>query len=295
MIFCYNDERPFHFSKGIRAVKKLFMIVILIVLILSLVGISANGFVFHEPFNNEYAEVWHTQIYEAGTYYEGFCGISTCGNLATDGPDKYLSLRLGPLAYPGYYTETEYRDLPSDAGLDNGPWTPTIGSPVVLEARIRLPGRNFDGSGDAVGTAGIGLWNNAVGPNGGIHPNTDFLLFSWGQNEMTDFLNLDGFAAHSVVNTFQYISTFRPVSFDIANWFDVRLVWSVDTIGQQTVEYYANGILFGEELLPEPMQGLSLTIWQDNSLFDDTFTEQFPSPATNQYFHIDDIKVYHPN
>lgn len=261
------------------------------ILLLSLGTVSANGNSFHEPFNNHFSNTWYPLFYEDDVQTRTMCGTVTCMDLVSEGPDKYLNFRLSPFTWTGY-TDSEIWDREYDDAIDNGPWTPTVGHPVVMEARIRYPDHNFDGSGDAVGTAGVCLWNHATD----LNPAYDSLCFVWSMDEFTDFLNVDGFTANTVIDLFQtYINVFRPAPFDISHWFDVRLVWSVDHTGVQTVEYYANGVLFGTDTLPVALHGLSLVIWQDSSLVDDTFQFLSVSPVADQYFHIDDVRVHVPS
>lgn len=261
------------------------------ILLVAVLGVSANGGGFNEPFNNNLTNAWHPTVFEGGTFSETYCSLSmsVCSNLVNEGPDKYLRFTMTPDIIPGYYTDMEYRSSPEAEGLNNGPWTPQVGSPVVFEARLRMPGRNFDGSGDAVGTAGVGLWNNAAGAD--VNPNTDFILFAWAMDETTDFLQADGFRAFYLKNLFQYVGSFVPPAFDITNWFEVRIVWSVDETGQQSITYAVNDVEFASAILPEPMQGLSITLWEDNSLWGDDFLEQFLIPPQSQFLDIDYVRV----
>lgn len=266
--------------------------VLAVVLLLSLGGVFANGMSFNEPFNNNLANTWYPTVFDGGVQSFTMCGISPCMDLVSDGgQDKYLRFRLSPTTTAGY-TDAELWDRPPGDPVNGGPWTPTVGNPVVLEARIRYPGHNFDGSGDAVGTAGVCLWNH--GEN--LNPDYDSLCFVWSQDEFADPLAVDGFTANTTIDLLQtYFRTFRPAPFDVSNWFDVRMVWSVNESGVQTVDYYLNGSLFGTDTLPVALHGLSIVLWQDNSLVDDTFQFRNALPVVEQYFHVDDVKVFVPS
>lgn len=266
--------------------------IVLFVLILLVAGSVLASAGFHDPFNNNLVEVWHPHTYEAGqSFPELMCGTTTCGALTTSGMDKFFRFSLGTNVQAGVYSDSEMREEPAFAPIDGGQWTPTVGHPVVFESRLRMSaGHNQDGSGDAVGTLGVGLWNNAAGTSG-PNPEYDNITFVWITDEFTDAFGVDGFGANVAWNLFPVVVSRPQFSINLQDWVDVKFIWSVDSGGTQSVQFFVNGVSTGTYVLPVPLHGLNAIAWQDNQHFDDTFTPRWLAPTAVQTFDVDYIKV----
>ncbi|HJR19809.1 MAG TPA: hypothetical protein VJ922_08840 [Actinomycetota bacterium] len=270
---------------------------------------SAGSPLLHERFDGSFDETWFFLNFEDddgvfGKHPMVQCGVDACASFEQTGDDRFLRVSVNPSATEGIYTNTDVSEV--ELGLltstGSGDWNPVPGRPVVLEARVRWnEAYNADGSGAAVGTSGIIMWNSAVGPDGPT-PDYDQIGFTW----VTDraFLGLlAGLNATTVIDFVPLLVSRPLLPVNINDWVDLKLVWSTTVLGIQTVQYYVDGGLIGIHLLPKALRNLSVEIWNDNqeptitlgSVLDDpgriSYPTKYPSPAAQQSFEVDGISV----
>lgn len=270
---------------------------------------SAGSPLLVERFDGSFDETWFFLNFEDddgvfGKHPGVPCGVDACATLQEESTDRFLRVSVNPSATEGIYTNTDVSEV--ELGLptstESGTWNPAPGRPVVLEARVRWnEAYNADGSGSAVGTSGIILWNSAVGPEG---PTSDYdqIGFTWVTRRAFHGV-LSGLNATTVID-FVPLLVSRPIlPVDINAWVDLKLVWSALALGMQDVRYYVNGRLIGVHLLPRPLRNLSVEIWNDNqeptitpaSVLGDpgrvSYPTNYPSPAIQQSFDVDRLSV----
>lgn len=265
-------------------------IVILVLALLTTASMLQASSSFNESFNGGFHRTWYFMNYEddSGTpnRHPGVaCGVDACAKVVGNA----LEVSIYPSTTAGVYTGTDVSEVNLNQAdpTETGPWNPEVDDPVVLEARVKWSGNfNPDGSG-AVGTSGVVLWNSAVSPFG-PYPSYDQIGFEWADNTILGGY-LAGFTASAVVdlNPFYVV---RPASINLQQWNIVKLVWSVNASGQQSVTYYVNGSFIGTTVLPVPLHNLSVEIWNDNQQPGFAgFT--YPSPAATQSIFFDWVKV----
>jgi hypothetical protein len=263
--------------------------------------VSATSIKIKDNFNNldsqwnfiNFEEENGVQVIRPGL----MCGTDACASLVKSGGDKFMRIAVNPSTTPGFYTDTEVNQVAlGDPAVttDSGPFTATYGHPVTLEARIRWNNAyNYDGTGPAVGSSGVILWNSAVLPGTGPTSQYDAIGFSWVSDNTIGGL-VKGFTSLSYVNR-QFAGISRPASpININEWIDVKLVWEENISQQQSVTYYANGELIATHMLPERLKGLSVEMWNDNQ--EPTFgpgglVQVYSSPSIPQHFEIDKVSV----
>lgn len=279
----------------------------LILLIASTV--SAGSPLLSERFDGAFDETWFFLNFEDddgvfGKHPGIQCGVDACASLEAEGSEGFLRVSVKPSVTEGIYTNTDVSEveLGLPTSIESGTWNPTPAHPVVLEARVRWSDAyNADGSGSAVGTSGLILWNSAVGPEG-PSPEYDQMGFTW-VTKRAFYGLLSGLNATTVIN-FVPAMVSRPLQpVNINEWVDLKLVWSTNFLGLQLVRYYVNGSIIGIHLLPVPLRDLSVEIWNDNQeptvtlggLLKDpgqiSYTTKYPSPTTQQSFEVDEVTV----
>jgi hypothetical protein len=272
-------------------------------------SVSAGSPLLFERFDGAFDETWFFLNFEDddgvfGKHPGVQCGIDACASLEQEGSDRFLRVSVNPSTTEGRYTNTDVSEveLGLPTSIESGSWNPRPRHPVVLEARVRWSDAyNADGSGSAVGTSGLILWNSAVGPEG---PSSEYdqIGFTWVTNRAFHGL-LSGLNATTVVN-FVPVLVSRPIrDVNINDWVALKLVWSTNALGLQHVRYYVNGSLIGIHLLPVPLRDLSVEIWNDNQeptitlegLLEDpgqiAYTTNYPSPTAQQSFDVDAVTV----
>lgn len=221
---------------------------------------------------------------------EGYYGDASSVTQVTEGSTSYIDLKLTPDATPGYYTNAEVAELHTGYAYgEEAKWLPEYGSPVVVEARVRWVGDfNQDGSGDAVGTSGIWLWNSPADLTNGVFNPLTSMGFSWNND---DALYAKGLAG-TVVRSSIPVSIKKPsFSVNMDGWVDLKMVWSEHWLGYQTVCFYVNGKYVGTDVLLIPITNpLSVEIWSDNQTYKLTGTT-YENPTEDQSFQVDYVRV----
>jgi hypothetical protein len=171
-----------------------------------------------------------------------------------------------------------------------GDWNPSVGQPVVVEARVRF-GENFnkDGTGGANGTTGIWLWNNPFSiqaPNqNAAH---DGIGFSWAS---ADSEVAQGLIMNVVKGEFPVF--FQPVTadIDINDWNTYKFIWSEDIVGNQSVSFYINGEHQADAQMYAgftTVENMAFEFWLDNLAFKPS---QYPNfiqkTAVTEERHVD--------
>jgi hypothetical protein len=272
--------------------------------VLMLAAPLARATTFEEPlldtFTNHFAVPWNFFNFEdvngVFTRTPGLqCGEDACAALGSSGFDRFLRMSVRPTTTAGVYTNEDVSEVPIGftGAIETGRWNPSVGHPVILNTRVRWSSAyELDGSGAAVGTNGVVLWNSAVDEDGPM-PEYDQIGFTWITSRA-----LGGFLAGVTGSAFVDQLPLEPVrpsaTLDVHRWINLKLVWSVDAAGVQRVEYFANGDSMGTHVLPEPLRNLSVEIWNDNQ--EPTFTpdglaNEFPAPPVEQSMDVDSILV----
>ncbi len=260
--------------------------------LLAFAPVGATASSYFTDFNQQQSDLYY-EIYEGGSHnYGSTCGTDACLTYETQGRRTYGKFTVNPSANPGYFQNVAASQTAPGAD-DQGPYTATYGHPVTLEAKIKWSANyNADGTGDAQGTSGIVLWNGE-GVDGTSLPDSAQLGFTWtSQDVLGGFLS--GFMASSIEDL-QPVGLSAPAApIDINDWIKVKVIWSEDAQGVQSVAYYADSQLLGTHVLPQPLHGLGLEIWNDNQepVFCDTgLCFDFPNPDQAQSLYVDYVKI----
>lgn len=224
--------------------------------------------------------------------------------------EKFLRFTLLPQDFPGKINIAQINEQRDSFayGLTHR-WLPTAGHPVVFTVRFRAS-ENYqvDGSGGAIGSFGMYLWNAPdykTDPNANIeredlwatHPDDTFLMgFLWNDERTLQAIPefLKGMNAVAAVQTQQnyFVTPIRNV--EINKWVNARIVWEVDEAGTQTVSHYINDQLlrtFSPSIL---YPSLTLQIHNDNERFQmgpNGFYAEYPNPTAPQHFELDEVEV----
>lgn len=222
---------------------------------------------------------------------EGSCGDASCILEGADGSGiDFADLVLYPDTTPGYYTNAEIAELPSGYAYgQEAKWKPTLCKDVVLEARVRWVGDfHQNGSGDAIGTSGIWLWNSPPDlPNNTFQP-TKAMGFSWNTDAAAFAKGLAG----TVVRQTIPVGIRKPLfNVNMNEWVDLKMVWDQNLVTQD-VSFWINDRYIGTEILQIPFtEALSVEIWHDNQAYG-LFGVTYESPPEAQNFQVDYIDVY---
>lgn len=236
------------------------------------------------------------------------CNNAVCITTEKDHGDHFARLALNPQQYPGNVNIaqlSEQRDAFSYNAAHR--WFPTDGNPVTMETRMRFsPNFHADGTGGAIGTTIVELWNapdyyldptaDITRDNSGFRThfeNTFVMGFTW-----TDPATLGGlFKGFKATVTDQPglpTASFDLSSVNINDWFTGKIVWSADSTGAQTISFYIDNVLVGENHPAVPMPPLTVNIIQDNAQV--TFgpggiVYVRANPTAPQYLDIDRITI----
>ncbi|HSA84221.1 MAG TPA: hypothetical protein VLF20_05070 [Patescibacteria group bacterium] len=278
--------------------KKIFstLLIALIASLLLPIPAKASSVDYFTDFESQQPELFY-EIYEGGVHYPNLaCGTDACVFFETQGQRTFGRFVVNPSATPGFYQNaaTSHIQLPSEP--NQGPYSVTYGHPITMEAKIKWSANyDIDGLSDAQGTSGIVLWNGAVGTEGET-AEYDHIGFMWASQDVL-FGAISGFMANSFVDQFPVDMSRPTLPIDINEWVKVKLVWSEDINGVQSVTYSADGQLLGTHVLPTHLEGLGLEIWNDNQ--EPVFCEEgicntFPNPNQPQSFFVDYVKITQP-
>lgn len=253
-----------------------------------------------DSFNGGFDFSWHFLNFEeengVSTRHPGVaCGTDACASLEQEGSTEFLKVSIFPTINEGIYTNTDVSEveLGHSTSIESGPWNPQIGKPVIMTTKVRWSeGYSFDGSGGNVGTSGIILWNSAVDETGAM-PEYDHIGFTWADNQVLMGL-IGGFNATAILNQTP-VGISKPLTpFNLNDWNELKMVWSTNLLGIQTVKYYVNNSLFGLQVLPVPLHNLSAEIWTDNqrpNLGLSGIEYTYPEPIRDQSFEVDWVRV----
>lgn len=236
-------------------------------------------------------EVFQNGIHEPATA----CGTDACASFGIQGQKTYGKFTVNPSDNPGFYQNTATSQVAvgqSDTPADAGPLSVSYGHPITLEAKIKWSANYTATGGTARGTSGLILWNGAVTDTGQT-PDYDQLGFTWASPNVAGGI-FAGFTAGSVVDLNPTGINYPAAPLDIDSWFKVRMIWSQDSNGVQSVSYYADEQYLGTDVLPAQLHGLSLEIWNDNQepvFCDEGLCNNFATLDAPQSFYVDYVKI----
>lgn len=236
------------------------------------------------------------------------CNNAVCVTTENQNGDQFARLALNPQVYPGNVNIAQLSEQ-RDAFSYDAPhrWYPTTDKPVTMEVRMRFsPNFHADGSVGAIGTSIVELWNapdyytdttaDITRDNSGFRTHTEntFVMgFTWTDPATLGGL-FKGFKA-TVADKFGFPSaSFDLSSVNINDWFTGKIVWSIDSLGVQTIAFYVNDVLVGTTVPAIPMPPLTVNVIQDNAQV--TFgpggiVYVRANPTTSQFLDLDYIKV----
>lgn len=236
--------------------------------------------------------VLNTGLLDSQYYvYNDYCGDGTCVLAKSDSGTTYASLEQYTTETPGNYYDAELAE--EHTGFFYGQptvWNPSPGEPVTMETRVRWSANHQpDGSGGAVGSSGIWLWNSPIDyVNFAVYPQ-DGIGFNW-VNKDSSFA--PGLSMGMVNDSFPVFQL--PLNtLNMQDWNTFKFVWSVDAVsGLQFVDLYVNEGYRGHHPLLSPMHDLSVEMWSDNQMpVDMAGTIGFFQPTATQTFEVDSISV----
>lgn len=228
--------------------------------------------------------------------WEAFCGTASCVNEQQEGDDGFVRLSTFPQPISGFFNNAEIAELhtgfPSEA---TGKWTPTVGHPIEVKSRVRWSGQyNQSGSGGAVGTNGVWMWNSPYDlANYNPLATVTAFGFNWAPSD-----SFGGYLAGLKTVAFQDNNPVwieRPTNpVNMQDWNTFRFLWEVDANGHQTITSWINDDQIGSTQLATPMHNLSLEIWSDNekAVFDQTGLHiQYSTLPSTQNFDVSSVSV----
>ncbi len=235
-----------------------------------------NGQIHYDNFNQIFLKPdpqanWWINSFLGSNRVEDYCTTANevCTSGIQQGGDKFARISLAaqseshtPLFTEGAISELRTYEVTDAPGI----WSPTPGHPIVFDTVARWSNNyNASGSGDAVGTAGIVLWNSPYEPGdtGNGLAREAFLGFTWtGKGTLSGFL--EGLKTSIVYNGFPIITDAPLFPVDMNNWAHYKIVWSVNSANVQSVKFLINNQLVAEHVLPVNLTPLSVQMWSDN-------------------------------
>jgi hypothetical protein len=229
------------------------------------------------------------------------CGDATCATGEKEQSLKYARLQLLHDATPAVWDGleyngveiSEYRTMYSSALP--GRWLPTYGHPVTVTAVVRFSSNYLqNGTGGAVGSTGLWLWNSYPDPVQYV-PVKAF-GFNWAESGAAGMLG--GLQMSAFQDSYPIYNQAPTLSLNMAAWHTWSFVWSANTAGAQSVTWSVDGVTTGQTALEAPFPALSLAIWNDNQY--PTFLEGgqyavvYHNPSSVQNFDIDSIEISQP-
>lgn len=226
------------------------------------------------------------------------CAMQSCITIESEGWNKFLRLEMlannnvDILTLVNFSENLDNYDNPTPGSLP-GSWSPTLGHPVVFETKMRFsPNMGIDGSGGAVGAAGIWLWTNPFS-QGVANPYEiyDGIGFNWTYSFEGAFITgMNATVAKQAFPFYQYpITSINP-----SNWNTYKIIWSqTDAAGNQRVDFYINGSFLSTVNLTSGVlstQNLSLEVWVDNQKLDSTGIHRIAVPE-DQYMDLDYVLI----
>jgi len=266
-----------------------------VVLLAAVPASAACPTTYFTDFNAQQPDLYY-EVYQGGVHEVGtVCDTDACATFGHQGNRTYGKFTVNPSNNPGFYQNTATSQVaigqPDTVG-NTGPVSVSYGHPVTVEAKLKWSSNYTATGGTAVGTSGLILWNGAVTDTGET-PDYDQIGFTWASPNVIGGL-LAGFTAGSVVDL-NPVGINRPSpTLDISGWFKVKMVWSQDAGGVQSVSYFVEGTYIGTDVLPAQLSGLSLEIWNDNQepvFCDEGICNSFPNPSAPQSFYVDYVSI----
>jgi hypothetical protein len=213
--------------------------------------------------------------------------------LSGRGLNKSAKLSVTPDDVVADYQNAELSDV--NTGWVFGselPWKPTMHHPVILNAKVKWGSNyNLDGSGGAVGSSGLWMWNVPVDYAGGeLHP-MDAFGINWATqgSAMGEGLNVMTLQSSWPVSM-KSVAAELP-TFDMQEWNDLKIIWrQTNSAGAQEVKMYLNNTLVDTVALEYPMGSLAVQMWNDNQLY----SWEGPimqDPVETQDFFVDNVRV----
>lgn len=221
---------------------------------------------------------------------EDYCSDYSCVLADQQGNNDFANLALYPNIVEGHYVNAEISEERTGyAYNDPAGWMPTWRHPVVMETRVKWVGDfNQDGSGDAIGTNGVWLWNSPPDLASGEFKPMVSMGFSWNNDDSAIAKGLSA----TVMRLGLPVGIRKPLfNVDMDDWVTLKMQWERDLIGTQTVKFWINGCWIGSELLQIPITTpLSGTIWHDNQAYG-LLQTTFASPTVEQNFLVDYLEI----
>lgn len=251
---------------------------------------------YFTDFDNQQPDLFY-EIFEGGFHYPGqTCRTDACASFETQGQRTFGQFTVNNSSNPGFYQNAATSQVQVPGEANQGPYNVIYGHPITLEAKIKWS-NNYDlyGQSDAQGTSGIVLWNGAVG-EAGQTPDYDQIGFGWNSVDVIGGL-IAGFNAASFVDLSPVGVSWPSVPTNINEWTKVKMIWSENASGVQSVTYYADDQFLGVHELPVKLEGLSLEIWNDNQepiFCEEGICNTFPNPNQTQSFYVDYVKITQP-
>jgi len=261
---------------------------------------KASGFDYlYEPFDelnfqpvDPDAYWWVTNSGEEGGYpmlWNDLNGNGSSVSIEKQGRwNSYADLSLLTTTTEGYYTNAEISETPSGFAYNQGKWNPEYRHPVLLRTKVRWDGDfNTDGSGDAIGSSGVWLWNSPMDYMTYEFYPIDAMGISW---------NNDGSALVPGLNSLVMqqdwpVHVGTPTVSDMGNWLNFTMLWNEDANGNQSVQQWVNGQYLGKVDLAAPIdEGLAVQIWHDNQTYNYEGV-LLETPVEDQSFQVDYLAI----
>ena len=254
-------------------------------------GNNGNG-------NNPYW--WVINNGDGAQVYAG-CADASCILAGHEQSTKFARLQLLHDTTPAVWDGTEYngteiseyRTMYSSALP--GRWLPSYGLPVTVSASVRFSANYLQsGSGGALGTAGMWLWNSYPDPV--AYAPINAFGFNWVEQGAAGGLN--GLQASALQDTVPVYSQAITTSQNMSVWHTWMFTWRADPSGNQSIQWWLDGTSLGQTALAVPFPALSLTFWNDNQfptyLQDGQSTVVMHNPTAEQDFDIDWVEIDQP-
>lgn len=237
---------------------------------------------------------WWVIISEGGGLTEDYCGPvpAACLEEGGAGGTTFARFALFPDESANtYYTNVDVAEKHTGYAYgEPARWSPSPGHPVILRARMRWSEQfNQTGTGGAVGTSGVVLWNSPFDYSTPENPLRDATMIGI-------MFATDGTAFGQGLLLVVFEHSFPTAVFaprwpvNMQDWVDFTMLWRETMGGQQLVTFLVNGQPVGAHHLAEPVDSLSIEMWQDNQKFDFTGAI-FESPTSDQFYDVDYISV----
>lgn len=217
---------------------------------------------------------------------------------AVSGNRDYAKLTVKNDATPGNYTNAELASVPTGFSYSQGGVSPTPGHPIWYSVVARYSDDyESDGSGGAVGTAGTWMWDSPfdfTDPYNPIFYPTNSFGFIWIEAGGLPQGGLQAMVLNQTIPVYD-----NPVNTQMDVWKVYTVKWSVNSSGQQRIQFWVNLTPVGDVTLDQPLPPLSVELWNDNQyptfLEDGSFIVEYHNQPGQQSLSIDKVLVYGPD